>query len=82
MIWEFLQLTNKMTVLSEGLKIWGEWALSKAVAILWPLVEIGSTDLPKSEGAMAPPGTTDLLCVCRNNTNAQYSADNALAFLN
>ena len=35
------------------------------------LVEIGLTDLPKSGGAMPPPGTTGLICaikgtICRH----------------
>ena len=36
-----------------------------------PLLEIGLTDMPKFEGAMAPPappGTTPLLCVVRRLT--------------
>ena len=43
---------------SEGLKIRGcQYYL---VGIICPLVEIGLTVLPKSGGAMAPPGTTSL----------------------
>ena len=40
---------------------------------LTPLVEVGLTDLPKSGGAMAPPGTTGLACTVVRWTEIEYS---------
>jgi hypothetical protein len=39
---------------SEDLKIFGEGARSKVVGIIYPLVNIGLTDLPKIGGTRAP----------------------------
>ena len=41
--------------MSEGLKICGEGARSKVVGIIYPLINIGLTDHPKTGGTRVPP---------------------------
>ena len=65
MIWEFLQLTNKMTVLSEGLKIWGEGARSNG----WDRVNWSAKNCRGVAPPPAPQVPTALRCVHKNAIN-------------